>query len=156
MQNVGLTPFCGELRHTDTRYHRSDAAPALKQTTGRGHAGHGGPYGQGQSGAPPAQSLTSSAPGTITSSPPALIVYVPVTVPYTPPASLVNRPAQTREISLRDNYYSPSLVAVPAGTLVRWKNEGRHGHTVTFPGRWDSGPGGRPSGWNGSTWAAGR
>jgi plastocyanin len=46
----------------------------------------------------------------------------------------------TREVGVRDNYFSPSFLVVPAGTLVRWKNEGKHQHTVTFSPLVDSGP----------------
>jgi plastocyanin len=48
------------------------------------------------------------------------------------------KPEHTRDVTLYDTYYSPSLLAVPSGTLVRWKNRGRHHHTVTFAGS-DSG-----------------
>jgi plastocyanin len=82
--------------------------------------------------------VTSSTPGVIVSSPPRPVVYDPAAALYAPAAALHAR--QMREVSMQDNYYSTSVLAVPAGTLVRWKNEGRHGHTVTFPGRWDSGP----------------
>src|SRR5262249_14429061 len=45
-----------------------------------------------------------------------------------------------REVRIADNYFSPSYLFVPAGTLVHWKNHGKHAHTVTCQGVWDSGP----------------
>ena len=46
---------------------------------------------------------------------------------------------RSREVSLYDNYYSPSTLYVPAGTQVRFKNEGRHTHTATCDWVWESG-----------------
>jgi plastocyanin len=50
---------------------------------------------------------------------------------------------RAREVSLYDNYYSPSTLYVPAGTQVRFKNEGRHTHTTTCDWVWESGELGR-------------
>jgi plastocyanin len=49
------------------------------------------------------------------------------------------RPAEVEEISLMDDYVTPGTLHVPAGMTVRWKNEGRHEHTVTSPWKWESG-----------------
>jgi plastocyanin len=42
------------------------------------------------------------------------------------------QPKATREVRLYDNYFSPSYLVVSSGTEVRWKNHGKHHHTVTF------------------------
>jgi plastocyanin len=39
--------------------------------------------------------------------------------------------APVREVGVYDNYFEPKSIEVPAGTTVRWKNHGRHQHTVT-------------------------
>ncbi len=49
------------------------------------------------------------------------------------------------EVGVHDNHFDPKTLTVPAGTVVRWTNQGKHGHTVTSDkGDWGSkelGPG---------------
>ena len=53
---------------------------------------------------------------------------------FTPaPASPGNLPGRVREVVIEDNHFSPNVIAVPAGTLVVWRNKDHHPHTVTFP-----------------------
>jgi plastocyanin len=48
---------------------------------------------------------------------------------------------KSAEVSLRDDSLQPKTLTVAAGTTVRWTNEGKHRHTVTFDQQqWDSGP----------------
>jgi len=49
------------------------------------------------------------------------------------------RPDQVRDVSLYDNYYSPSTHFIPSGMTVRFINRGRHHHTTTAPWVWESG-----------------
>jgi plastocyanin len=57
------------------------------------------------------------------------------------PHAAPSRPApdKLREVTLYDNYYSPSILYVTSGTTVRWTNQGTHHHTVTCNWRWESG-----------------
>jgi plastocyanin len=44
-------------------------------------------------------------------------------------------------IFIRDNFYAPNTLTVPAGTTVRWEHQGKVQHTVTaLLGIFDSGP----------------
>jgi plastocyanin len=66
---------------------------------------------------------------------------VPPTKPYRssfyfPDSARADR---KRVVRLYDNYYSPSLLWVPAGTEVRFVNDGRHSHTITCNWLWESG-----------------
>jgi hypothetical protein len=61
--------------------------------------------------------------------------------PNEPPAR--PRPDQVRDVSLFDNYFSPSYLMIPAGMTVRWKNEGSHHHSTTADWLWESGDLGR-------------
>jgi plastocyanin len=65
-----------------------------------------------------------------------------------PPAGSAQLEAQKgpgAEVGLHDNHFDPKTLTVPAGTIVRWTNQGKHGHTVTSDkGDWTSkelGPG---------------
>lgn len=42
--------------------------------------------------------------------------------------------ATTHEVAIRDNFYEPSSLTIPAGDTVRWTNRGLQAHTVTFTG----------------------
>jgi plastocyanin len=57
--------------------------------------------------------------------------------PKDPPA----RPAQdkVRDVTLYDNYFSPSYLMVPVGMTVRFTNRGKHQHTTTANWVWESG-----------------
>jgi plastocyanin len=57
--------------------------------------------------------------------------------PKAPPAH--PRPDQVRDVALYDNYFSPSVLAIPSGMTVRFTNRGRHHHTTTAPLLWESG-----------------
>jgi len=54
-------------------------------------------------------------------------------------SSTPEKPSSTRDVWLYDNYFSPPMMMVPAGTTVRWINYGYHRHSVTSRD-WDSGP----------------
>jgi plastocyanin len=60
-------------------------------------------------------------------------------------AQLEAREGKVAEVGLYDNRFDPKTLTVTAGTIVRWKNQGRHDHTVTSDkGDWGSnglGPG---------------
>lgn len=50
-------------------------------------------------------------------------------------------PSATADVAIRDFYFSPYQLSVPAGTTVRWTNLGHYIHTVTsYSGAFDSGP----------------
>jgi plastocyanin len=67
--------------------------------------------------------------------------YHPPTVPYRSafffPESA--RAERERDVRLSDNYFSPSILWVQAGTKVRFTNDGKHTHTVTCDTIWESG-----------------
>ncbi len=90
------------------------AGDAYPQGYGRG--GTGSPYGPGQ----PGQSSPAFTPAPVS---PGLL------------------PANTREVVMEDNQFSPGVIAVRAGTLIVWRNRDHHVHTVTSPRMGlDSGP----------------
>jgi plastocyanin len=62
------------------------------------------------------------------------VTYPPAKKTPGPPVhvTLESQPQRTREVAIYDDYFSPPLLAVRTGTVVRWKNRGRHTHTVTF------------------------
>jgi len=86
----------------------------------------------------------STQPGRI-AAPPAVLASAPPVTPYRsafffpeePPAN--PRPYEVRDVSLMDNYFSPSLLYVQAGMTVRWTNRGRHQHSTTADWLWESG-----------------
>jgi plastocyanin len=49
------------------------------------------------------------------------------------------KPKQKSEVTLYDNYFSPSVLWVAAGTEVRFTNQGQHHHTTTCNWVWESG-----------------
>jgi plastocyanin len=54
-------------------------------------------------------------------------------------ARLEARDLSAGEVGLYDNRFEPPTLTVAAGTTVRWKNHGRHRHTVTSDrGDWGS------------------
>jgi len=57
--------------------------------------------------------------------------------PKDPPA----RPAEdeVREVTLYDDYFTPSLLMIPSGMTVRFTNDGKHHHTTTCDWLWESG-----------------
>src|SRR4051794_26900971 len=57
--------------------------------------------------------------------------------PKDPPA----RPAEdkVRDVTLYDDYFSPSYLMVPSGMTVRFTNRGDHHHTSTADWLWESG-----------------
>jgi hypothetical protein len=57
--------------------------------------------------------------------------------PKEPPAR--PRPDQVRDITLYDNYFSPSYLMVPSGMTVRFTNKGSHPHTTSSESAWESG-----------------
>jgi hypothetical protein len=60
--------------------------------------------------------------------------------PVEPTRTVPKEPYKWREVSLYDNYFSPSILVIFAGMTVRWTNQGRHHHTATSGlGLWDSG-----------------
>ena len=47
---------------------------------------------------------------------------------------------QIRNVSMRNNFYSPSSITIQRGTRVRWTNDGSRAHTATRNGGgWSSG-----------------
>jgi plastocyanin len=70
-----------------------------------------------------------------------LIPVYPTTEPYRSafffPESA--RAERERDVRLSDNYFSPSILWVQAGTKVRFTNDGKHTHTVTCDTIWESG-----------------
>jgi plastocyanin len=47
---------------------------------------------------------------------------------------------QIRNVSMRNNFYSPSSITIQRGTRVRWTNNGSRAHTATRNGGgWSSG-----------------
>lgn len=40
--------------------------------------------------------------------------------------------ASTYNVSIRDNYFSPQTITIPAGSSITWRNDGSMSHTVTF------------------------
>ncbi len=63
-----------------------------------------------------------------------IIDYPPARTTPGPPAhaTLSSQSPRPREVAIYDDYFSPPLLMVRTGTVVRWKNRGRHTHTVTF------------------------
>jgi plastocyanin len=57
--------------------------------------------------------------------------------PKDPPARLTED--KVRDVTLYDNYFSPSYLMVPTGMTVRFINRGEHQHTSTADWRWESG-----------------
>jgi hypothetical protein len=48
--------------------------------------------------------------------------------------------AELHEVSIGDNFFNPTIVAVSTGDRVRWTNDGEHAHrTKSLDGLWDSG-----------------
>jgi len=95
----------------------------------------------------PAQRELTTAPGKPVQPTVQEIMIYPLLQPYRSAYFFPMEPRadQVRDIALMDNYFSPSLYYVPAGMTIRWTNKGRHHHTVTADGLWESGelaPGG--------------
>jgi plastocyanin len=73
------------------------------------------------------------------------LVYQPPTKPYRsafyfpkdPPARLSDD--KVRDVTLYDDYFSPSYLMVPSGMTVRFTNRGDHHHTSTADWLWESG-----------------
>jgi plastocyanin len=59
--------------------------------------------------------------------------FFPEAAPLRPPSDKV------RDVTLYDTYYSPSLLFVSSGMTIRWKNCGKHHHTITCNWLWESG-----------------
>jgi Cupredoxin-like domain len=57
--------------------------------------------------------------------------------PKDPPAR--PKPDQVRDVTLYDNYFSPSNLMIPSGMTVRFTNDGEHHHTTTCNWLWESG-----------------
>ena len=95
-------------------------------------------HGHGGSSAMPQAKLQAQRAGSMA---PAYPPQFPPTTPYRSSFFFPDsaRAERKREVRLYDNYYSPSLLMVPAGTEVRFINDGRHSHTVTCNWLWESG-----------------
>jgi plastocyanin len=57
--------------------------------------------------------------------------------PKDPPARLTDD--KVRDVTLYDDYFSPSYLMVPSGMTVRFTNDGDHHHTSTANWLWESG-----------------
>jgi plastocyanin len=83
----------------------------------------------------PAQAAISAKPAG------QLVPMYPPTKPYSSAAFFPTsaRAERERYVTLYDNYFSPSLLWVPARTKVTFLNRGRHHHTITCNWLWESG-----------------
>lgn len=61
----------------------------------------------------------------------------PAVAPELPPPALPEAPA-VREVGMGAHGYSPAILTVRRGTVVRWINHDRISHTATALGLWDS------------------
>src|SRR5579859_6428788 len=61
------------------------------------------------------------------------LYFFPDAAPNVPPVD------KLKDVTLQDNYFSPSLLYVTRGTTVRWTNRGSHHHTITSKWIWESG-----------------
>jgi plastocyanin len=103
------------------------------------------PEGRGDHPEMPSAGRSSSAPGDTRSGSGARITATPSTEAYRNPSFFPldppkhPRPHQVRDITMMDNYFSPSILYIPAGMTVRFTNRGRHQHTTTANKLWESG-----------------
>jgi len=106
---------------------------------GRGddHSAHGqkeeSPYQPRLATYPSRPALTTQLPNQPPTEPYRSIYYFPKEPPARP------KEGRVRNVTLYDNYFSPSLLSIPAGMTVRWTNGGSHRHTTTAAWLWESG-----------------